>query len=218
MNYLNLRAKLRSEIKKQKIQNAIFHNLPWTDINIKKLGKSEYFYHILNPIFKMEVFTEEDLNYIYQKCDGSPKKLSTIISKIKYALPMVELGLTTNGFCLGTLTDAAFQLLNKINLSVISFKESVYLKYQGVNPNESLLLLKKYSDKTTINIVIVDDNKADILSIVNECLQQGFAVDLMFDLISNDIKLQKEVLALLTDEYGMFDICGLFEQRRNLCR
>lgn len=133
--------------------------------------------------------------------------LSTIISKIKYALPMVELGLTTNGFCLGTLTDAAFQLLNKINLSVISFKESVYLKYQGVNPNESLLLLKKYSDKTTINIVIVDDNKADILSIVNECLQQGFAVDLMFDLISNDIKLQKEVLALLTDEYGMFDIC-----------
>jgi cyclic pyranopterin phosphate synthase len=133
--------------------------------------------------------------------------LSTIISKIKHTLPTVELSLTTNGFCLGALTDTAFQLLDRINLSLISFKESVYLKYQKVNPNNPLLSLKKYSYKTTINIVVVDDNKTEILSIVDKSLQQGFAVDIMFDLISNDIKLQKEVLTLLTDEYGMFDIC-----------
>jgi len=133
--------------------------------------------------------------------------LSTIISKIKYILPMVELSLTTNGFCLGVLTDTDFQLIDKINLSLVSFKESVYLKYQGVNPNNPLHLLKKYSYKTTINIVIVDDNEADILNIVDKCLQQGFSVDIMFELISNDVKLQKEVLERLTGEYGVFNIC-----------
>ncbi len=71
-----------SEDLSSELKDAIFHNLPWTDIKIKKLEKSEYFYQILNPIFKMETFTEEDLNYIYQKCGGSPKKLSTIISKL----------------------------------------------------------------------------------------------------------------------------------------
>lgn len=134
--------------------------------------------------------------------------LSSIISQIKDILPMVELSLTTNGFRLDELTAApAFQQLDKINLSLVSFKEPVYHKYQGVDPKESLFALKDYSSKTTINIVILNDNRADILNTVDKCLQQGFSVDLMFDLINNDIKLQKEVLALLTDKYGMFDIC-----------
>lgn len=133
--------------------------------------------------------------------------LSVIICKIKQMLPKVELSLTTNGFCLDTLTDSAFQLLDKINLSLTSFKESTYLKYQGINPEASLSLLQKYSHKTTINIVIVDDNKTDILDVVAKCLRRDFSVDVMFELIGNDIQLQKEVLGMLTDEYGMFDIC-----------
>ena len=133
--------------------------------------------------------------------------LSVIICKIKQELPKVELSLTTNGFCLDTLTSTAFQLLDKINLSLISFKESIYHKYQGVNPEEPLSLLQKYSNKTTINIVIVDDNKADILSTIAECLKRNFSVDVMFELFSNDIQVQREVLGMLTNEYGIFNIC-----------
>lgn len=133
--------------------------------------------------------------------------LSDIISRIKRELPQIELSLTTNGFCMGTLSDTALRLLDKINLSLISFKESVYRKYQGVNPEEPMSVLKEYSHKTTINIVIVDDNKADILSIAAECLRRNFSVDVMFELMSNDTQVQKEVLGVLTDEYGVFDIC-----------
>lgn len=133
--------------------------------------------------------------------------LSAIICKIKQKLPNTELSLTTNGFYLGTLSDTALQLLDRINLSLISFKEFIFHKYQGVNPDEPMFLLQKYSHKTTINIVIVDDNKADILSIVAECLQRNFSVDVMFELMSNDTQVQKEVLEMLTDEYGIFDIC-----------
>lgn len=71
-----------SEDLSAELKDEIFRNLPWTDIEIKKLGKSEYFHQILNPIFKMDTLSHEDLDYIYQKCCGSPKKLSTIISKL----------------------------------------------------------------------------------------------------------------------------------------
>lgn len=64
------------------LKDEIFHTLPWTDIKINKLEKYDYFYQILNPIFMMDDFSNEDMNYIYQKCNGSPKKLSTIISKL----------------------------------------------------------------------------------------------------------------------------------------
>ena len=46
--------------------------------------------------------------------------------------------------------------------------------------------MQEYSQKTTINIV---------------------TVDVMFELISNDTHVQREVLGMLTDVYGIFDIC-----------
>jgi len=71
-----------SEDLTNELKEEIFHNLPWTKIEIDKLGKFDYFYQILNPIFMMDEFSDEDINYIYRKCNGSPKKLSTIISKL----------------------------------------------------------------------------------------------------------------------------------------
>lgn len=64
------------------LKEEIFHNLPFTGIEIDKLEKSNYFYQILNPIFFMKDFTDKEINYIYNKCNGSPKKLSTVISKL----------------------------------------------------------------------------------------------------------------------------------------
>lgn len=64
------------------LRDVIDHNFPWKKIDINELKKFDYFYQILNPIFMMDDFSDDDLNYLYQKCNGSPKRLSTIISKL----------------------------------------------------------------------------------------------------------------------------------------
>lgn len=64
------------------IKDEIFHFLPFTDIEILRFKKYEYFFQILEPIFHLDNFKEEDFEYIFIKCEGSPKKLSTIISKL----------------------------------------------------------------------------------------------------------------------------------------
>ena len=133
--------------------------------------------------------------------------ISNIICKIKRELPEVELSITTNGLKITEIDKAAIKALDNINLSIISFDESVYNKYQKVNPNKSLNYLIDYKKKTTINIVIVEENKNEIIDIVNKCLGYGYAVDLMFELISDDISIQKEVIKELVINYGMFNIC-----------
>ena len=130
--------------------------------------------------------------------------LCDIISEIKCQYPSVELGITTNGFALSQISDDTMNLLDKINLSIISFEKKVYKKYQGINPVVIFDFLRKYTEKTTINIVVVDDNKDEIVSLVESCFQYGFSVDLMFELVSNDILLQKKILSILTQKYGLF--------------
>ncbi|MDO5151362.1 MAG: P-loop NTPase fold protein [Oscillospiraceae bacterium] len=71
-----------TEDLKPDIKNEIFHFLPFTDIEIRRFEKYEYFFQILEPIFYLGNFKEEDFEYIFLKCEGSPKKLSTIISKL----------------------------------------------------------------------------------------------------------------------------------------
>lgn len=71
-----------SEDLSSELQDEIDHNLPWKKIEINELKKFDYFYQILNPIFILDDFSDEDLNYLFQKCKGSPKKLSTIICKL----------------------------------------------------------------------------------------------------------------------------------------
>lgn len=61
-------------------KSEIFRYLPFTDIEITCFKKYTYFYEILDPIFNLENFEKEDFEYIFIKCEGSPKKLSTIIS------------------------------------------------------------------------------------------------------------------------------------------
>lgn len=64
------------------LKGNIYRNLAFFDIEILELGKYDYFYQILNPIFDLTDFTIEDIEYIHKKCLGSPKKLSTLISKL----------------------------------------------------------------------------------------------------------------------------------------
>lgn len=132
--------------------------------------------------------------------------LCDIVSEIKCKLPNIDISLTTNGFGLKKLSHGMLEMIEQISLSVVSFSKSKYLEYQGVDPAQTLKFLGNYAHKTTINIVVVDDNKDELIPMVEKCINCGFGVDLMFELFSDNIPLQKRILAQLTDKYGLFSI------------
>ena len=134
------------------------------------------------------------------------KDLSDIIFAIKNRLPSIELGITTNGFALCNLPTATLDLLDNINLSMVSFEDAICKKYQGVDIEKLFVFLKDFANKTTINIVVVDENKDELIPIVKKCFAYDFNVDLMFELYSNDVPLQKKILSDLTNEFGLFSI------------
>lgn len=134
------------------------------------------------------------------------KDLSDIIFAIKRRLPAVELGITTNGYALDNFPTKALELLDNINLSMISFKKATYMNYQGVEPEKLCYSLKDFANKITINIVVVEENKDELIPIIKKCFDFGFSVDLMFELYSNDVSLQKRILSALTNEFGLFSI------------
>ena len=105
-----------SEDLSDELLQAIQHQLPYTEIKIKKLDKFMHFAEILEPIFELKYFENTDLEYLYKKCSGSPKKLSTIISKL----------LENNGIEIGYAKKAKIQkeiLINILQAEHIRFKE-----------------------------------------------------------------------------------------------
>lgn len=132
--------------------------------------------------------------------------IDDIVCLIKQKYPKVDLGITTNGFRLSEVSQNTLKLLDHINLSIISFDEPLIDKYQRVDLSVPFSILKPYAQKTTINIVVVEDNKSALISIIERCFDFGFNVDLMFDLVNDDIQLQTEVLSSLTRKYGLFSI------------
>ena len=134
------------------------------------------------------------------------KDLGDIIFRIKKCLPTVKLGITTNGFALCDLPTATFDLIDNINLSMVSFEKAICKKYQDVDIEKLFVFLKDLAYKTTINIVVVDENKDELIPIIKKCFAYGFNVDLMFELYRNDVSLQKKILSDLTEEFGLFSI------------
>lgn len=112
-----------SEDLNPELKEAIFHQLPYIDIDINKFDEFDYFFQILEPIFEMNEFTENDLIYLYQKCDGSPKKLSTTISKL----------LEKNGITLSQRSKAKINkktLLTVLQGNHVKFEESDFAPVQ----------------------------------------------------------------------------------------
>ena len=64
------------------LKEEIYRSLPCIEIKISQINNYIYFYYILDPIFNLQELDNEDIKYIYEKCDGSPKRLSTLISKL----------------------------------------------------------------------------------------------------------------------------------------
>lgn len=132
--------------------------------------------------------------------------LGEIIDIIKERIPTVDLGITTNGFGIDRLAHYTLERLDHISLSITSFQEALIYRYQCVDAESVLELLRPFAFKTTINVVVVDDNRDELISIIEKCFDYGFSVDLMFELISDDLILQAEVLSALTQNYGLFSI------------
>lgn len=84
LNYDNFRSCIitTTEELSDKLKEEIYHSLPYFEINITEFKDFAYFGQILNSIFDQSNIEKEDLLFIYQKCNGSPQKLSTIISKL----------------------------------------------------------------------------------------------------------------------------------------
>lgn len=60
----------------------IRESIPYVSLNLVKFDKEIYFYQIMEPIFSMDNLSNDDIKYIYCKCDGKPHKLSVVISKL----------------------------------------------------------------------------------------------------------------------------------------
>ena len=109
-----------TEELKDELKEAIYHNLPYTEIIISELKEYAYFGEILNPIFDQSNIEDEDLQYIYQKCNGSPQKLSTIISKL----------LDKSGI---TIRESGKAIINKNILYSILQNQRIYFEEQDFN-------------------------------------------------------------------------------------
>ena len=60
--------------------NYIQRSIPISYIEMKGFDEHIYFYEILQPIFYLDDFSDNDIKYIHLKCKGEPERLSKLIS------------------------------------------------------------------------------------------------------------------------------------------
>lgn len=94
-----------------------------------------------------------------------------------------RISLTTNGYGLERLASVITKPLDTVNLSIVSFKEEVYTRYQNVNPHQAIdNLLKVPAHSRNLNVVMVNENVNEIPQIIEICKEKGLSIHLMFEL------------------------------------
>lgn len=124
-----------------------------------------------------------------------------IIRKIKADLPDVELGITTTGINISKLLEVSGREIDKINVSVSSLKEEVYMRATRVNPIAVFKELKGFSGKSSVNIVVTNDNFSEIEDILETCFEHDISVDLMPILNSSELNYVSDLMSKLTQKY-----------------
>lgn len=113
-----------------------------------------------------------------------PCLLSGIRSKYKG-----HISLTTNGYGLSSFCDKIDTPIDSINLSVISFTEDIWKKYQNVNPYEALESLYAFpAVSKNLNVLIVEENYMDVEKFFPYCISHSLSLDLMFELTKSTDK------------------------------
>lgn len=109
-----------------------------------------------------------------------------------------RIGLTTNGYKLSELCNKIKRPLHTINLSITSFKENIYERYQNTNPVIALDALQAFpAHNKNLNIVVIEENYHSITDIIAYCLDHSLSADLMFELkqySTHDVLMQQYVI------------------------
>lgn len=110
------------------------------------------------------------------------KDLPALLSGIRHKYEGY-ISLTTNGYGLSGLCDKIDIPINSINLSIISFSEDIWRKYQNVNPYEAIESLCIFpATSKNLNVLIVKENYMDIDKFFSYCIAHSLSLDLMFEL------------------------------------
>lgn len=133
-----------SENLSEELIEAIHRNLTSVDIQISELDKYIYFCEILEPIFDLSNFEKEDLIYLYNKCNGSPKTLSTLISKL----------LEKNGIIMHSMSKA--QIEKRILFSILQ-SERIRFRENDFEPQQKWIIFSYLCLTEKIHIDLLRD-------------------------------------------------------------
>lgn len=133
--------------------------------------------------------------------------LIDIVKTIKTELPDCRLGITSNGYRILPLLNEANSLIDKLNISMSTLNPQLNKDFTGVDSRNILIEARHYIGvDITVNLMVIKQNIDEIPSYIDYCLELGYRVDLLFDLIENDIAFQRQVIAKMVEKYGLFDI------------
>lgn len=130
--------------------------------------------------------------------------LPDIINRIKEH-GKISVSLTTNGYNLKNIIHSLTEPIDNINLSIISLKNEVAMKYQNVDPSMVLEVLCSVPARNrNLNIVVIEDNYLEIDKFIEWGIKTSTSVDLMFlDRKDEEYKsIQKNIINRLINVKG----------------
>ena len=114
-----------------------------------------------------------------------------------------NISLTTNGVQLQDLSKKIKTPIHTINLSIVSFEEKIYSKYQNVNPFEAIEALRNSpAKKRNLNVVVVKENIKNLTRIINYSMNNALSLHIMFELRNfsqAEVEVHNEIINSLCD-------------------
>lgn len=113
-----------------------------------------------------------------------------------------HISLTTNGFNLFFLYDKIDSPLNSINLSITSFNENIWKKYQNVNPYEAIKSLCIFpAANKNLNVLISKENYLEIEKFFECCIEHSLSLDLMFELTESNADTDNLIYQYIFEQF-----------------
>lgn len=132
--------------------------------------------------------------------------INSMLHIVKEFYPDAVLSITTNGVNLQSLLkkDVVF---DKLNLSISSFQEQIYSKYQRIDPLPALNMLKDRKMNISVNVVVTKDNYRELEDIISFCVSRNLSIEILFELRSYNKEELVEQISLIRKieiRYGKF--------------
>lgn len=108
------------------------------------------------------------------------KDLSRIAHSIRTGCPDISIGMTTNGENTDRISEV-IDCLDKITISLSSYRPEVYMKYTKVDPYPLISFINDCHPKSkAASIVITEDSIQDMFQLLDYLINQEFDVKLQF--------------------------------------